>query len=531
MRGFYPVILALISILIAGNAAFAASRVALVIGNSNYEHVARLNNPANDARAMTDKLRAGGFDLVESRNDLRIADMRRVLREFADKARSADIAVIYYAGHGIEVEGTNYLIPVDAVLERDTDVYDEALSLDRILIAVEPAKQLRLVIMDACRDNPFSKRMKHAGTRSIDRGLARIEPMSPNTLIAYAAKAGSTALDGDSANSPFATALMRHLTTPGLDIRKAFGFVRDDVLKVTNNRQEPYVYGSLGGEDLSLVPAQVSPAAQASPATSVPGNADSRADIRRDYELALQLATRDGWSAFLTQYPTGFYANLAKGQLNKIDAEDARRIATEKARLAEEQRQRLVQDGARKVEQTKAAALAKAAEEQRLSAEREKQKVEAKIAVAEKERQSKENQTVTQQSPANDTPTPSQQTASLPPSTPSEPGSGGAKETARQIQAELHRMGCYSGPQDGDWAASTRSALEQFNRKTKSSFDLARPSQSTVDGLKTQKSDICPSDRKPLDRKAHRKMRPPKRAAGGASHGRCFVVGSQRYCE
>lgn len=525
MRGFCPVILALISILIACDAAFAASRVALIIGNSNYEHVARLNNPVNDARAMTDKLRAGGFDLVESRTDLRIADMRRVLREFADKARSADIALIYYAGHGIEVEGTNYLIPVDAALERDTDVYDEALSLDRILIAVEPAKQLRLVIMDACRDNPFSKRMKHAGTRSIGRGLARIEPMSHNTLIAYAAKAGSTALDGDSANSPFATALMRHLTTPGLDIRKAFGFVRDDVLKVTNNRQEPYVYGSLGGEDLSLVPAQTSPT------TSVPGNTDSRADIRRDYELALQLATRDGWSAFLTQYPTGFYANLAKGQLNKIDAEDARRIATEKARLAEEQRQRLVQDGARKAEQTKAAALAKATEEQRLSAEREKQKVEAKIAVAEKERQSKERQTVTQQSPADDAPTPSQQIASLPPSEPSESSLGSAKETARQIQAELHRMGCYSGPQDGDWASSTKSALQQFNQRTKSGFDLARPNQSTVDGLKNQKSSICSSDLKPLDRKARRKMTPPKRAAGGASHGRCFIVGNQRYCE
>ena len=167
-----------------------------------------------------------------------------------DKARTADIAVIYYAGHGIEVELSNYLIPVDAVLERDTDVYDEALSLDRILIAVEPAKQLRLVILDASRDNPFSKRMKHASVHSIGRGLAKIEPTSPNALVAYAAKTGSTALDGDGGNSPFTTALKRHITTPGLDIRKAFGFVRDDVLKVTNNRQEPYVSGSLGGEDV-----------------------------------------------------------------------------------------------------------------------------------------------------------------------------------------------------------------------------------------------------------------------------------------
>ena len=130
--------------------------------------------------------------------------MRRALRDFADRARDADIAVVYYAGHGMEVDGNNYLIPVDAKLERDTDVYDEALSLDRVLVAIEPAKQLRLVILDACRDNPFAKTMKRTlASRAIGRGLAKVEPASPNTLIAYSAKAGSTALDGDSKNSPF----------------------------------------------------------------------------------------------------------------------------------------------------------------------------------------------------------------------------------------------------------------------------------------------------------------------------------------
>ncbi len=109
------------------------------------------------------------------------------------------MAVIYYAGHGIELDGTNYLIPVDATLETDTDVLDETLSLDRVLFAVEPAKQLRLVILDACRDNPFAKTMKRTvGSRAIGRGLAKVEPSSPNTMIAFAAKAGSTASDGDS---------------------------------------------------------------------------------------------------------------------------------------------------------------------------------------------------------------------------------------------------------------------------------------------------------------------------------------------
>src|SRR6266576_5182213 len=185
------------------------------------------------------------------------ADMRRAFRDFSDKARDADVAVVYFAGHGIEVDGANYVIPVDAALERDLDVYDEAFPLDRILATIEPAKQLRLVILDACRLNPFAKTMKRTiGSRAVGRGLARVEPNSPNTLIAFASKADSIASDGDSNNSPFTSALVKHIATPGLDLRKAFGFVRDDVLRSTSNRQEPYVYGSLGGDDVPLVPAK-----------------------------------------------------------------------------------------------------------------------------------------------------------------------------------------------------------------------------------------------------------------------------------
>ena len=269
-------------------------------------------------------------------------ETRRALRDFADQAHDADIAVVYYAGHGIEVDATNYLIPVDARLERDTDVYDEALSLDRILVAIEPAKRLRLVILDACRENPFSNNMKRTtASRSIGRGLARIEPGSPNLLIAYSSKAGSTSADGNGRNSPFTLALAKHLTTPGLDVRRAFGFVRDDVLKDTGNRQEPFVYGSLGGEDVALVAKPVvSTAAPAAPASS------PQVDARRDYELAMQLGNRNALNVFLTQYPDGFYASLAKLQLEKISAEEARIAATEKARVASEQeRARLAAEG------------------------------------------------------------------------------------------------------------------------------------------------------------------------------------------
>ena len=266
--------------------ALAEKRVALVIGNSAYKTVPKLTNPINDATLVAEMFKKAGFDSVTTKLDVNIVEMRKALREFGAQTRNADVAVIYYAGHGIELDGNNYLIPTDATLETDTDVLDETFPLDRVLFAVEPAKQLRLVILDACRDNPFAKTMKRTiASRGIGRGLAKVEPNNPNTMIAFAAKAGSTASDGDSGNSPFAAALVQHLPTPGLDLRKAFGFVRDDVLKNTGYTQEPYVYGSLGGNDVPLVPA---PAVLAAPQPN-PQN-----EVRRDYELALHLGTRDG---------------------------------------------------------------------------------------------------------------------------------------------------------------------------------------------------------------------------------------------
>lgn len=182
--------------------------------------------------------------------------MRRAISDFAEMASDANVAVVYFAGHGIEVDGANYVIPVDAKLSRDFDIEDEAISLDRILKSIEPTKRLRLVILDACRDNPFLKTMKRTiASRSIGRGLAKVEPAISDTLIAFAAKAGSVALDGDAKNSPFTAALLHNIAAPGLDLRIAFGRVRDEVLKVTNRHQEPFVYGSLGGSVISIVDA------------------------------------------------------------------------------------------------------------------------------------------------------------------------------------------------------------------------------------------------------------------------------------
>jgi WD40 repeat protein len=318
MKFFCLFLFSALALVVGPAEALADQRMALVMGNSAYQRAPRLSNATNDAGLLAETFKKAGFTVVEARNDLSAQDMRRALRDFGAKARSADIAVIYYAGHGIEIDGNNYLVPIDAQLENDTDVYDETVGLDRVLVAIEPAKRLRLVILDACRDNPFAKTMKRTlASRAVARGLAKVEPTSPNTLVAFAAKAGLTALDGDGKNSPFATALAHHLATPGLDLRKAFGYVRDEVLEATTNRQEPFIYGSLGGDDVMLAPA-------APPPPPPPAVASPDAGASRDYEFAERVGTVEAWDFYIAAHPTGFYTDLAKAQRNKLAAGTAR---------------------------------------------------------------------------------------------------------------------------------------------------------------------------------------------------------------
>jgi uncharacterized caspase-like protein len=491
MRACAAIVFAVLSFCASCHVALAEKRVALVVGNSAYENVVGLTNPAHDAAAISDMFKRAGFDVVDAKHDLKNAEMRRALREFTDKARDADIAVIYYAGHGIEVNGVNYLVPVDAMLERDTDAYDEAISLDRILQAIEPAKRLHLVILDACRNNPFLKKMtRTVASRSMDRGLIGIEPNGQNTLIAYAAKAGFTAMDGDGQNSPFAQALLKHLTTPGLDLRRSLGLVRDDVLAATANKQEPYYTGSLGGEDMALVPAPVvAPAATASP----------KADVRGDYELAERVGTRDAWDSFIAAYPSGFYADLAKAQRNKLAAETARLAATDKARAAAEEKARLAAEGAKASEQAKAAAEAKAAEDARLAAEKKKQAEEAKVALAEQAKaaaQAKAAETAAEEKPTADKPR-EQIISALPsadqavPKT-STPDPAVPQDIPRLLQSALKRVGCGVTEINGDWNAESRRALDSFNKSAGTKFDIKLASLDALKAVLGKTDRVCP---------------------------------------
>jgi uncharacterized caspase-like protein len=225
-------------------------RIALVIGNSAYRTVNPLKNPQNDAHAVAEEFRRLGFSDVVEKHDLTLAELSSELKAFGDKALDVDWAVIYYAGHGIEVGGVNYLIPVDAELAAASHVEEEAIPLDRVLSKVEDAHKLRLVILDACRDNPFARRIASAGgTRSVGRGLARVEPIG-GVMVAYSARDGQVAQDGDDANSPFAQALVQSLEEPGVEISLLFRKVRDVVWNKTHGRQEPFTYGSLPAEAL-----------------------------------------------------------------------------------------------------------------------------------------------------------------------------------------------------------------------------------------------------------------------------------------
>jgi hypothetical protein len=267
-KGLLAWVFVLAAALLFASAAAAERRVALVIGNSTYRNATSLPNTLNDANAVAALFKSVGFEVVNSRTDLGVVDFKRAVRDFLITAETADIAVVYYAGHGIEVGGTNYLIPVDAKLARDHDVEDEAVALDRIIWALQSVKRLRLILLDACRDNPFvTKLQRSVGIRAAAKGgLGKIDDVSADTLVAYAAKAGSVSYDGDGGNSPFATALLKYIAEPGLDIRIALGRVRDEVLKTTAGRQEPFIYGSLGGATIPLVPLPPAKAVEPPPA-------------------------------------------------------------------------------------------------------------------------------------------------------------------------------------------------------------------------------------------------------------------------
>jgi uncharacterized caspase-like protein len=226
----------------------AERRVALVIGNSKYAAVPFLPNPQRDAQAVAVALREAGFQTVTVAGDLDRAAMRKALRAFREAADTADWGLVYYAGHGIQIAGVNYLVPVDARLRDERDVEDETIAYGELDRAVSGAKALRIIILDACRDDPFAAQMVRRNPgHDITRGLRPPSEPRPGLLVVYSAKDGQLAQDGHGDHSPFATALIAHLKDKGREVRRMFDDVSSDVLDATNNQQQPFTYGSLPG--------------------------------------------------------------------------------------------------------------------------------------------------------------------------------------------------------------------------------------------------------------------------------------------
>ena len=248
MPWFRWFILGLILQALAMSPAAAAKRVALVIGNAAYQQAGALTNPVNDAADMAKALTAAGFDVVLGLDlDRRAFDGK--LREFARLVDGADTAVLFYAGHGLQVAGHNYLVPVDAGLASERDLDFDAVSLDFVLRQMEVGRdgKTSIVFLDACRNNPLSRNLARSmGTRgaSVGQGLAEVQT-GVGTFIAYSTQPGNVALDGDGRNSPFTQALAAHVTEPGKNLTSIMIEVRNDVLKVTDGQQVPWDHSAL----------------------------------------------------------------------------------------------------------------------------------------------------------------------------------------------------------------------------------------------------------------------------------------------
>ncbi len=489
-----------------GSRAEAQQRVALVIGNGAYRNVPVLTNPPNDASEIGKTLKRLGFSVAQVK-DGNYDDIRRALLTFGRKARTAEIAVVFYAGHGIEIGGENWLIPIDAELRNDIDVDHEAIGLKSILGTVESASKLGLVILDACRNNPFASKMKRSiRTRSVGRGLASIEPAA-NVLVAYAAKDGTTAADGDGRNSPFTTALLKYLETPGLEINFLFRNVRDDVFAGTKHEQLPFVYGSLSRERIYLkdaLPAGPSsdemawlllkdtsdPAALRRFLEQFPKSAMRQQAAARIAALKAEIASRPKppvgpgpdevtWAfvkdtkdqsalrRFIEQFPKSPMRSQAATRIAALAAEIAAQPKPTPMPAADEIAWGVLQEtkdsGQLKLFINRFPASARRAEAEKRIAALESDAAAAAVAAAAAER--------------------ARQNA---------PVKLDRREIARYLQFELKRVGCFSGTVDGEFGRATRDALKKFAKLASVEVNANDLSLDVVKAVRGIDQRVCP---------------------------------------
>jgi len=328
---YHSIVLSLICVLFTAHSALADKRVAFVVGNGAYKNVAQLPNPPIDAKAMAGVLRNVGFEVVEGVNLTR-DKMTEKLLDFGKRAQGADVAVFYYAGHGIAISGTNYLLPIDADIKSEMDVkLGAAINIDLTLDQTMGDAKVKLVFLDACRDNPFAAKIKSTATRSVSVGQGLAEMKSgEGTLIAFATGPGQTALDGqEGTNSPFTRALIAHITEPGVEIQQAMTEVRAQVNEETNKGQLPWGHTNLIGSvylNPAAPPKEAPPAAAAAPgATTTPAapavaSTGSGSEVEVEFWRSVKDSNKpEELNAYLSSYPNGQFKSLALARIAALE--------------------------------------------------------------------------------------------------------------------------------------------------------------------------------------------------------------------
>lgn len=488
MRRFLTqLLLPVICILISSATGHAAGdrRIALVIGNSTYQHTAALENPRNDAGDMAAALERLGFEVIVG-IDLDKRSMERTIRQFGVKLADADLALFFYAGHGLQVSGQNYLMPADARLSSEGDVDFESIPLHLVLKQMEREAKTGLLLLDACRDNPLARNLARTmGTRSsqVGQGLAEVRT-GVGTLIGFSTQPGNVALDGTGRNSPYVAALLKHIEAPNKDIGATLINVRNDVVHATGGKQVPWEHTSLMHE---IVLSRTT-----APELGQPG-------YDKDMELAFWNAVKDSRSAevlqtYLDRFPKGTFAGLARALMDQVAKEQTaeRELArredqlrrAEEARAAAERQQR---DADRKAAESRLATELKGAQE-------DARKAREALSVAEKERETALKAAETARKAQEETRKAKEIAVASIPSLSDQAQTGLAEEAAliRSIHRELRRVGCDPGREDGKWGPGMTGALGKYNRLTKSALRTDGPTRDALAAIAGRKGRTCP---------------------------------------
>ena len=487
-------------------------RVAFVVGNGAYTQASALRNPAADARAMARKLEETGFEVVLG-TDLTIADFRKAIRTFSREARQAKVALLFYAGHGIQADGENYLLPVDAEIEIAADLRWNTISMQNIMREMEAPGRTTIVMLDACRNNPLVRRLRsltaQGRSMSVDRGLARMVARH-GSFIAFATAPGEVAEDGEGDNSPFTTSLLQRIDERGLDIARLMRRVRLDVQSNTGGRQTPWSNSSLV-TDFAFRPQDATTSAAGAERQGKSQEAPS-ATFTQQAELAFWDTVKDSddpaiIQSYLDRYPQGTFAALAGLLIAKLKAQSAEVAkatraqaalarAEEEKRAAELERQAAERKEAQarradelrraKEELAKTQEALRLADEKRLAAERTAHEAQASREQAKAEAENVSEQ-LTQLAALQEAPrTDSAETSRDATPVVSE------QELARKLQTELKRVGCYMGRADGIWGRNSRRALSAFYTHSKAREDATSPSLALIDVVAKERKRVCP---------------------------------------